>query len=160
MAVRKITIPGQNVPIQINGVVNPDWYEKFKFLELLGPLSDQDYTALLAQLATIYSPITREINPQTGTTYTFVLADAGKICEFANAAAVTATVPPNSSVALPVGTQIEVTQTGAGKVTLAQGAGVTITSLASYKAIAGQYASATLYKRATDTWQLSGSLIA
>jgi len=32
--------------------------------------------------------------------------------------------------------------------------------LASYKTIAGQYASATLYKRATDTWQLSGSLIA
>jgi len=70
------------------------------------------------------------------------------------------TVPPNSSVAFPVGTQIEVTQTGAGKTTLAQGSGVTITSLASYKSIAGQYASATLYKRATDTWQLSGSLIA
>ena len=50
--------------------------------------------------------------------------------------------------------------TGSGKTTLAQGSGVTITSLASYKSIAGQYASATLYKRATDTWQLSGSLIA
>ena len=70
------------------------------------------------------------------------------------------TVPPNSSVAFPVGTQIEVTQTGRAETTLAQGSGVTITSLASYKSIAGQYASATLYKRATDTWQLSGSLIA
>ena len=159
MAVRKITIPGQNVPIQIGGVVNPDWYEKFKFLELLNPLSDQDFTAIEDEIA-LKSNTTRTINPQTGTTYTFVLADSGKICEFANASAVTVTVPPNSSVAFPVGTQIEVTQTGAGKVTLAQGSGVTITSLASYKAIAGQYASATLYKRATDEWQLSGSLIA
>ena len=24
---RKVTIPGQNVPIQIGGAVNPDWYE-------------------------------------------------------------------------------------------------------------------------------------
>jgi len=156
---RKVTIPGQNVPIQIGGAINPDWYEKLKFLETLQPLSDVDFAAIDAAIAA-KSDITRTINPQTGTSYTFVLADAGKICEFANGSAVTVTVPPNSSVAFPVGTQIEVTQTGAGKVTFAQGSGVTITSLASYKAIAGQYASATLYQRATDTWQLSGSLIA
>lgn len=40
MAVRKITIPGQNVPIQIGNSINPDWYGKLKFLEQLGPLSD------------------------------------------------------------------------------------------------------------------------
>lgn len=159
MAVRQITIPGQNVPIQIGNTINPDWYDKLKFLELLNPLSDQDFTAINAAIA-LKSDTTRTLNSQTGTTYTFVLTDSGKICEFANASAVTVTVPPNSSVAFPVGTQIEVTQTGAGKVTLAQGSGVTITSLASFKSIGGQYASATLYKRATDTWQLSGSLIA
>ena len=36
---RKVTIPGQNVPIQIGGAINPDWYEKLKFLETLQPLS-------------------------------------------------------------------------------------------------------------------------
>jgi len=141
------------------GRCNVIWFEKFKFLEGLQPLSDVDFDAIDAAIA-LKSDITRTINPQTGTTYTFVLTDNGKICEFANSSPVTVTVPPNSSVALPVGAQIEVTQTGAGKVTLAQGSGVTITSLASYKSIAGQYASATLYKRATDTWQLSGNLIA
>lgn len=40
MAVRKITIPGQNVPIQVGNSVNPDWYEKLKFLETLSPLTD------------------------------------------------------------------------------------------------------------------------
>jgi hypothetical protein len=37
---RKVTIPGQNVPVQIGNAVNPDWYEKFKFLETLSPLTD------------------------------------------------------------------------------------------------------------------------
>lgn len=156
---RKVTIPGQNVPIQLGSSINPDWYLVLKFLETLQPLSDVDFDAIDAAIA-LKSDITRTINSQTGTTYTFVLTDNGNICEFSNASAVTVTVPPNSSVAFPVGAQIEITQTGAGKVTLAQGSGVTITSQASYKAIAGQYASATLYKRATDTWQLSGSLIA
>ena len=41
------------------------------------------------------------MNPQTGTSYTLVLADAAKIVECANAAAITLTVPPNSSVAFP-----------------------------------------------------------
>ena len=156
----KVTLPTIQQPlVDSAGRCNVLWFEKFKFLESLQPLSDVDFDAIDAAIA-LKSDITRTINPQTGTTYTFVLTDNGKICEFANSSPVSVTVPPNSSVALPVGAQIEVTQTGAGKVTLAQGSGVTITSLASYKSIAGQYASATLYKRATDTWQLSGNLIA
>jgi len=48
---RKVTIPGQNVPIQISGAVNPDWYEKLKFLETLQPLSDVDFAAIDAAIA-------------------------------------------------------------------------------------------------------------
>lgn len=160
MAVRQITIPGQNVPIQINGYVNPDWYEKLKFLELLNPLSDQDYTALLAQIAATYSAITRSINDQTGTSYTFVLTDAGKYCRFTNSSAITVTVPPNSSVAFDIGAQIDLTQGGTGKTTFAQGSGVTINSYLGNKALAGRYAGATLVKVATNTWDLVGSLTA
>ena len=47
---------------------------------------------------------------------------------------------------------------GAGKVTLAQGSGVTINSKDSEKAIDGQHASVTLIKTATDTWRLIGAL--
>ena len=39
---------------------------------------------------------------------------------FSNAAAQTVTVPPNSSVAFPIGTQIDCAQIGAGKVTFAE----------------------------------------
>ena len=98
------------------------------------------------------------INAQTGTTYTFVLTDGGKLVTASNGSAQTYTVPPNSSVAFPTGTTITIIGIGAGKVTLAQGAGVTINSKDSEKAIDGQHASVTLIKTATDTWQLIGAL--
>tara|TARA_B100000131_G_C18093903_1_gene603257 strand:+ start:272 stop:1114 length:843 start_codon:yes stop_codon:yes gene_type:complete len=98
------------------------------------------------------------INAQTGTTYTFVAADAGKLVTSSNGSAQTFTVPPNSSVAFDVGTQIIVQNIGSANCTLAQGSGVTITSVDSNKEIDGQYASAVLIKTATDAWTLIGKL--
>ena len=98
------------------------------------------------------------INAQTGTTYTFVAADASKLVTASNGSAQTYTVPPNSSVAFDVGTAITIIGIGSGKVTLAQGSGVTINSKDSDKAIDGQHASVTIIKTATDTWQLIGAL--
>ena len=98
------------------------------------------------------------INAQTGTTYTFVLADQTKLVTASNGSAQTYTVPPNSSVAFPTGTTITVIGIGSGKVTLAQGSGVTIASKDSEKAIDGQHASVTIIKTASDTWQLVGAL--
>jgi len=99
-----------------------------------------------------------QINAQTGTTYTFVLGDAGKLVTSSNASAQTLTVPPNSSVAYTVGTQILVTQVGAGRLTLAEGSGVTINSGDSMKSLSDQYCLASLIKTATDTWLLVGNL--
>ncbi len=98
------------------------------------------------------------INAQTGTTYTFADGDQSKLVTASNGSAQTYTVPPNSAVAFAVGTAITVIGIGAGKVTLAQGSGVTINSKDSEKAIDGQHASVTLIKTATDTWQLIGAL--
>ena len=95
-----------------------------------------------------------ESNQQTSD-YTLVLDDAGKVIEMTAATALNLTVPPNSSVAFPVGTIIEVYQGGAGTVSLVQGSGVTIRN---NLPLSGQYAEATLRKRATDEWVLAGSL--
>jgi hypothetical protein len=153
-------MPGQTVGVDFGqSQVNPAWYGYFAELKKL-----YDYVKLLQPLSDLpahddtKSDVTRAINAQTGTTYTFVLTDAGKICEFANSSAVTVTIPPNSSVAFPVGTQIEVVQSGAGKVTLAQGSGVTIKSVGSQKSLAAQEAGATLYQRSTDVWWLGGTI--
>jgi hypothetical protein len=98
------------------------------------------------------------INAQTGTTYTFVLADAGKFVSSSNGSAQTFTVPPNSSVAYDTGTQIIVQNIGSANCTLAEGSGVTINSKDSNKEIDGQFAAATLIKTATDAWSLIGAL--
>ncbi len=98
------------------------------------------------------------INAQTGTTYTFVIGDAGKLVTSSNGSAQVVTVPPNSSVAFAVGTQIIVQNIGSANATLAEGSGVTINSKDSAKEIDGQYAAATLIKTATDAWSLIGAL--
>ena len=100
------------------------------------------------------------LNAQTGTTYTLVLADAHKFVTLNNASAITATVPPNSSVAFQVGDQINLMQLGAGQVTIAAGAGVTIRSEGTKLKLKAQYAVATLLKIDTDTWVAVGNLSA
>ena len=101
-----------------------------------------------------------QLNAQTGTTYTLVLADRSKLITLTNASAITATVPPNSSVALAVGSQILLYQGGAGQVTIAAGAGVTVRSQGSKLKITGQYGVAGLIKIATDEWVAFGNLSA
>ena len=99
------------------------------------------------------------LNAQTGTTYTAVLADDGKLVTLSNASAITFTIPTNASVAFGIGTQINIMQLGAGQVTVA-GAGVTLRSAGSKLKTAAQYAVATCCKIDTDTWVIVGNLSA
>jgi len=100
-------------------------------------------------------------NAQTGTTYTTVLADAGKIVEASNASAITLSVPTNASVAYPVGTQITILQTGVGQVTVAAvNSGTTTINGTPGLKLRAQWSSAVLTKRATDVWVLTGDLTA
>lgn len=97
---------------------------------------------------------------EAGTTKTFALTDIGAYVRTTSGSAVTITVPANSSVAFPTGTEIVVFQAGAGQVTFAAAGGVTINSKDSNLKITGQYSSATLKKVATDEWDLIGDLSA
>lgn len=97
-----------------------------------------------------------ETNAQTATTYTLTISDRDKIVELNNASAITLTVPLNSAVAFPVGSNITLLQTGAGQVTVAGASGVTVNGNPGLK-LSGQWAAATLIKRATDTWVLLGN---
>ena len=97
-------------------------------------------------------------NTQTAS-YTLVLTDkATKYIEMNVASANNLTVPPNSSVAFPLGTQIVIVQYGAGQTTVVAGAGVTIRSSGAKLKLTGQYSAATLIKRATDEWYLIGDI--
>lgn len=94
---------------------------------------------------------------ETTTARTFALTDKGKLVETTNAGLTTLTVPPNSSVAFPIGSRIDVICNGAGGVNFAAGVGVTIRSKAASLNII-QYVGASLVKRATNEWNLVGGL--
>jgi hypothetical protein len=107
---------------------------------------------------TLTSPvITEPENAQTGTTYTLVLSDASKMVTLNNASAITLTVPTNASVAFPIGTTIDISQWGAGQVTVSGTPTIRATPGAKLRA---QYSAATLWKQGTDTWLLMGDLSA
>lgn len=100
------------------------------------------------------------LNAQTGTSYTTVLGDDGKLITLDNASAITLTIPPNGTVAYGIGTQLNLMQLGAGQVTISPGAGVTIRSAGSKLKTNAQYAVATCVKIASDTWVAVGNLAA
>ena len=69
-----------------------------------------------------------EFDAETGTTYTLVAGNLNQLVTLNNASPITLTVPPS---VFSAGDVINIAQIGAGQVTLAQGAGVTISSTGS-----------------------------
>ena len=97
------------------------------------------------------------INAQIAS-YTAVLTDDGKLVTMSNASANTFTVPPNSSVAFGIGTQINIAQLGAGSTSVVAGAGVALNSAGAKLTLDAQYAICTCVKTGTDEWFVVGNL--
>lgn len=100
------------------------------------------------------------VNLTTATSYTYVLTDGytsgGKSAVLhSNSAAITATIPPNSSVPFAIGTIINVAQVDEGLLTIAPGAGVTLTG--SYVSRGANHAMS-LLKIATNSWIAFGGI--
>ena len=104
------------------------------------------------------------IDAKTGTTYTFVLADANnELITASNASAQTYSIPTNASVAFPIGSQINIIQIGAGQVTInAVTSGTTSVlstgATAAAPKLRAQYSVATLIKAGTDLWYVTGDI--
>ena len=118
---------------------------------------DELYAADIVQTSDV-DALEKITENEQAESYTLVLTDNLKLVTVTTAGASTLTVPPNSSVAFPVGAVIMICQGGAGTVTITAGAGVTINSVDSALALTGQWATCSLIKRATDTWLCTGSL--
>jgi hypothetical protein len=85
------------------------------------------------------------------TSYTLALTDRNKVVTMsAGSSAATFTVPPNSSVAFPIGSRIWLQHIGTGSVNLAAGAGVTVYNVGNF----AQYEVVMIVKRLTDTWSV------
>jgi hypothetical protein len=101
------------------------------------------------------------INAQSGTTYTTVLADNGKLVTLTNGSSIALTIPLNSSIAYPVGAQLNLAQLGAGQVTIAGAGGVTVVSTGATAAtpkLRAQYSTATAVQTSVDNWLVMGDI--
>ena len=96
------------------------------------------------------------INDQTGTTYTLVAGDNGKVVVLDNASAVTVTVPSG----LGAGFNCSFVQKGGGQVSFTGAVGVTINNRQSHTKINAQYGVASIVAYAADTFVLAGDTAA
>jgi hypothetical protein len=87
-------------------------------------------------------------NAQTGSSYSYALADASKLLTMSNAASNTVTVTKQATVTWVTGTQLRIMNLGAGVTTLVADTGVTINGNVSLK----QYQGGTLIRTASDVW--------
>jgi len=105
------------------------------------------------------TPSRKTISQKTANYTLAALTERDSMIEMNSASATTLTVPANVTIAYPIGTSIDVLRVGAGAVDVAAASGVTINATPGLK-LRAQWSSATLLKRATDTWVLIGDLTA
>jgi hypothetical protein len=99
-----------------------------------------------------------EFDAETGTTYTLVAGNLNQLVTLSNASAITLTVPPS---VFSAGDVINIAQLGAGQVTLAQGAGVTINSTgatATAPKLRARYSAASIICTASNTFLVVGDI--
>jgi hypothetical protein len=131
-------------------------------------LSDADFATIAGTETltnkTLTAPVINlALNAQTSTTYTFALADNGKLITASTSATQTYSIPTNATAAFPIGTQINIIQIGSGQVTIsAASSGTTTVASAGATSTAPklrvQFSSATLLKANTDLWYVVGDI--
>lgn len=131
------------VDIRVGGKDYGSGIKELDFADMDGELDESGTRLTASSSSGTLSAVT-----ESTTSRTLGLTDAGKVVECTNASSTTVTVPPNSSVAFPTGSIVNVYAAGAAGVTIAQGAGVTVRNLASL----AQYKECSLRKRGTDEW--------
>lgn len=124
-------------------------------------------TAVTADLTTAQTLTTKTLtapkinlafNAQTGTTYTLVAADSGKLVTSSNAAAIVITIPPSVFAA---GEQINVQSIGVGLTSFVAGSGVTVTSTGATSAapiLRVRFSACTIICTASNVFTVIGDL--
>ena len=87
------------------------------------------------------------------------LTERDSLIEMSSSSAMTLTIPTDATLTFPIGTSLDILQTSTGQVTIAGAGGVTVNSTPGLK-LRTTWSSATLFKRAADTWVVYGDLMA
>jgi hypothetical protein len=94
-----------------------------------------------------------EFQDQTGTTYTPVIGDSGKIIRCTNSSGITVTIPLNAAVAYAIGSRLTFRQGGAGVISFST-TGLTVNSPFTVVKTDGINTTVTWIKRGTNTWDV------
>lgn len=131
--------------------------------DLAGTAAAPTVPGLATKADTTYAESLAGLNAetfQTGTSYTFVLADAHREVDLSNAGAITLTMPTNASVPFPLGTVLKFRQWSTGTVTVVPAGGVTVDTPPFYSlSLAGAKATGFAVKRDTNHWVMFGHLL-
>ena len=101
-----------------------------------------------------YRITSNAINALTGTTYSLLAADNGKVITWSNASGVTLTVPTS----LPVGFNTTIIQIGAGLVGITGASGVTLNSFEGKLRTAGQHTAVSIISYSSNIFNIAGGL--
>lgn len=105
-----------------------------------------------------FDKLTQGVTDSGAADYIPALTDIGKTVLRSRATAQTLTLPQNSAVAFPIGTQIPVIVTGAGTLTFQAGAGATVVKRALDTLGALTLSRVVATKISTNGWQVGGGL--
>jgi hypothetical protein len=151
--------PATNTSIAGTGVTIDIWQNRLRFFEQGGSARGA-FIELTACNNSVGTNLLGDVVTSAQTaSYTLTLQDKGDLVEMLVGSANNLTVPLNSSVAFPIGTQINILQTGTGQTTVVATGGVTINATPGLK-LRAQWSYATLIKRAENTWVLVGDISA
>ncbi len=120
-----------------------------------GTLAGMTSVAATAVTADAHILTSTSVNAQTGTSYTLLASDNGKVVTLNNAGGITLTVPAS----LGAGFSCTLIQLGAGQVTVTPSS-TTVNSYGSLTKLAGQHATASLFAYAANVFNLAGALSA
>ena len=154
---------GELHDVRISGVTNNDLLQYNSSLSAWTNTQSIQITSLTANTisATTYQNLpygVAGVNNQTVTAYTFSLTDSGYLVTFNSSTYIQATIPTNTSAPYAIGSQIMLSQLGAGQLRVTGDTGVTLYSYGNAYNLVGQYSTAFLTKQATNTWILDGNL--
>jgi len=158
----RVTQSGSGDAIRVEDSTNPDttpFIVKSDGLVGIGTADPNEKLTVVGNVSATayqgdaYKATSSSVNAQTGTSYTLLASDNGKIVTLSNASAITVTVPSG----LGAGFSCTIVQIGAGQVTVVA-SGVTINSYQGYTKIAGQHAGASLFAYSANVFNLNGNL--
>jgi hypothetical protein len=128
--------------------------------ELAAALGDDaNYATTVTTALAGKVPSATPISQKTASYTLSSINEKDSMIEIDAAGATTVTVPTDAAVAFPVGTSLDILRVGAGAVDVVGAGGVTVNATPGLK-LRSQWSSATLIKRAADTWVLVGDLSA